>query len=409
MAAARKCASLLGSLLLCAGIAAAQTGPAEAPRQINDVHAVAAEFGSWMEEIERSGQVAGLAASIVSGDEVVLERGIGYADWNEHKPVTPETVFRVASLSKAFAATMAGVLVEEGALRWDLPVTTEMPTFTLADESASERLTVRDILSHRVGLPRNTHDLLLEQAEPYPLLVERLKEVPMTCPVGECYGYQNIAFSLIGDIIYARTGNFFHRLVEKRLFHPLGMDTATYGLAELQSASSWARPHVRARGGGFRSFIPNENYYRVAPAAGANASLRDLQKWLMAQMGNHPDVLSPELLAELHRPQVKTAREMQTSPWRRERLLAAEYALGWRVYDYAGQNLIFHAGAVQGYRALIGFLPEHEVGLVMMWNSETAIPVGLLPMFLDRVLGLPDVDWANIEKLKGQSLAGGSQ
>lgn len=409
MRATVRCAALAASLLLCMSSLTTHAGTTEGLRQINDIQAVAVDFESWMNEIERSGQVAGLAASIVSGDEVILERGIGYADWNEHKPVTPETVFRVASLSKAFAATLAGVLVEEGALRWDLPVTTEMPTFMLADESASERLTVRDILSHRVGLPRNTHDMLLEQSEPYPLLVNRLKDVPLTCPVGECYGYQNIAFSLIGDIIYARTGNFFHRSVEKHLFHPLGMDTATYGLAELQSSLSWARPHARTPGGGFRSFIPNENYYRVAPAAGANASLRDLQKWLMAQMGNNTDVLSTTLLAELHSPQVKTAREMQTSPWRRERLLDAEYALGWRIYDYAGENLIFHAGAVQGYRALIGFLPEHKVGLVMMWNSETAIPVGLLPMFLDRILGLPDVDWANIEKLKGQSLVGGSK
>ena len=159
----------------------------------------------------------------------------------------------------------------------------------------SQKLTVGDILSHRVGLPHNTYDNLLEQDEPYPLLVERLSEVPMACPVGECYAYQNVAFSLIGDVTYALTGDFFYHEVEKRIFHPLGMHDATYGRDSLEHSPRWARPHRRA-GRGWKPFMPNETYYRMPPAAGVNASLRDMEQWLIAQMGGHPDVLSPKLL-----------------------------------------------------------------------------------------------------------------
>lgn len=361
-----------------------------------DTAAVVADAGRWLDAVETSGQVAGLAVAIVKDDTVVLERVAGYADWSTQTPVTATTVFRLASLSKGFASALAALVVGEDRLRWDTRIAELLPTFTLADIEGSQRLTVRDILSQRVGLPSNTYDRLLEADEPYPLLVERLKEVPLVCSVGACYGYQNISFSLIGDVTYAATGDFFYHQVEKRLFHPLGMTTATYGRDGLENSASWARPHRRI-GDRFQSFQPKENYYRIAPAAGVNASIRDMEEWLIAQMGGRPGVLPLPILDQMHSPQIPTAHEQTTTPWRRGRLLAAHYGLGWRIFDYAGETMVFHAGAVQGYRGMVGFLPKYRFGIVMLWNSESPLPSGLLPMVMDRYLGLPSVDWAGIE------------
>jgi beta-lactamase class C len=374
----------------------------------SDALPVVAEFNHWVDQIEQSGNVSGLAVSIVHGDKVLLERGIGYADWKSREPITVDTVFRLASLSKGFATTLTGLLVEDGKMSWDTRITNVLPTFSLSDINSTQKLTLRDILSHRVGLPHNTYDNLIEGNEPYPLLVERLSEVPMACPAGDCYGYQNIAFSLIGDITYALTGDFFYHLVEKRLFHPLGMHTATYGRDALEHSKRWARPHRRA-GKEWKSFLPNETYYHMPPAAGANASVRDMQRWLVAQMGLRPDVLGPELLEDLHTPLVRTPKDMSSTPWRRGRLHDAEYALGWRVYDYAGERMIFHAGAVQGYRAMIGFLPKHQFGVVMLWNCESAAPSGLMPMLFDRYLGLPRVDWAGVGNVDLSTISGGDE
>ena len=361
----------------------------------NDMQPFMADLDRWLDQIESSGQVSGLALAVVQENEVVHERTLGYADWDNKEKVQAETVFRLASLSKAFATTLSGLLVEDGLLRWETRISSVLPTFALADLDSSNKLTVADILSHRVGLPHNTYDNLIEHDEPYPLLVERLATVPMACPVGECYAYQNIAFSLIGDITYALTGNFYYHEVEKRIFHPLGMSTATYGRDALENSPHWARPHRRT-GKNWKAFLPNETYYRMPPAAGVNASLRDMEKWLIAQMGGRPDVLSAELLNTLHTPLVETPRDLRSTPWRRGRLLDAQYALGWRVYEYAGEPLVFHAGAVQGYRAMIGFLPNRRVGLIMLWNCESAAPSGLMPMLFDRYLGLPQVDWAGV-------------
>lgn len=361
----------------------------------SDLQPLMVDLDKWVDQIEKRKQVSGLAVAVVRDSTVIHERTIGYADADSNEKMRTDTVFRLASLSKAFATSLSGLLVEDGLMDWDTKVANVLPTFSLSDEASSNRLTVADILSHRVGLPHNTYDSLLENDEPYPLLVERLGEVPMACPSGDCYAYQNVAFSLIGDITYALTGRFFYHEVEKRLFHPLGMQTATYGRDALEHSEHWARPHRRG-GKQWKAFLPNETYYRMPPAAGVNASLQDMEQWLIAQMGGRPDVLSPDLLKTLHAPLVETPHDLRSTPWRRSRLLDAQYALGWRVYEYAGEPLIFHAGAVQGYRAMIGFLPKRKLGMVMLWNCESAAPAGLMPMLFDRYLGLPTVDWAGV-------------
>ena len=416
--------ALLSALLLCLPPCAAQAAHSarkahraavRAPVSIpvvtgapRDAAATARDFNAWLDAAAASGQVSGLAAAVVKGDKVLLQRGIGYADASRSLPVTPDTVFRLASLSKAFASALAAMLVDDGMLSWDTHVANVLPSFELKNVNASSKLTVRDILSQRVGLPHNTYDRLLEQDEPYQVLVDRLKEVPLACDVGDCYAYQNITFALIGDITYAVSGDFFYHQVEKRLFHPLGMTTATYGKDALESSASWARPHAR-RGHDWTPFEIRESYYHVPPAAGVNASIKDMTQWLIAQMGKRPDVLTPKLLDTLHAPEVDTPTERRASPWRRARLRDAHYALGWRVFDYAGETLVYHAGAVHGYRAVIAFFPKYQFGGVMLWNCECALPMGMMPMLLDRYLGLPGTDWAGVDtgKRSGELMASG--
>ena len=344
------------------------------------------------ETVVQQSRIPGMAMAIVQDGKVVSARGYGVVDSRNPQPVGPDTVFRIASLSKAFAGTLSAILVSEGALSWDSPVSNQLPAFALRDVQGAQRLTVREILSHRVGLGYNTYDRDLEANQPYPLLAEKLSEAPMTCSPGDCYAYQNIAFSLVGDLVFATTGDFYSHQVEKRLFHPLGMYGATYGRDGLEASPSWARPHVRS-GGKWLAVRPKETYYRIPPAAGVNASVNDMAQWLIAQMGHRPDVLTPELLNEIQTPQVATPGEIRGAGWRRDRLTNAYYGLGWRIYDYSGHTLVFHGGAVQGYRAVAAFLPDRDIGVVILWNSESAMPNALLPTVIDRALGLPAHDW----------------
>lgn len=357
------------------------------------------EYSRWIDQLEASGHVSGLSTAIVSGKDVLLEKSIGLADVRTGEPVKPTTVFRVASLSKAFSSALAALLVQDGVVAWDTRLADVLTYFKLRNNHATESVTLRDILSHRTGLPHNTFDHKLEQDVSYQELVRELDKVQLACAVGQCYGYQNVAFSMFGDMVYAITGDFFNHQVVKRLFQPLHMETATYGRAALEDSESWAHPHVREHGH-YVTLVPKPNYYWVSPAAGVNASIRDMEKWLSAQMGEHPKVLSADVLAELHDPLVNTPGQTHSSRWRRVRLRSAGYALGWRVLDYSGHTLVFHAGAIEGYRAMIGFLPEYNVGVVILWNCSCKAPSGLMPMFLDRVLQLPAVNWANLSPAK---------
>lgn len=347
-----------------------------------------ATFESIAQQIVADQRVPGLAMAIVHNGEILSARGYGITDVSDAEPVDSHTVFRLASLSKGFAGTMAGLLVNNGTLRWDSHLTDYVPDFSMSQAGAAQQITVADILSHRVGLTNNAYDRDLERYVSYRDLSRKLATAPMKCAPGTCYAYQNVAFSLIGDIVFATTGDFYSQEVSRRLLKPLGMNDASLGLDGIESSARWAKPHVRGKGG-WVSVMPKSTYYEVAPAAGVNASASDMAQWLLAQTGHRPDVLPAPLLATLHAPLVDTPYQTRSSSWRRARLSSAGYGLGWRVYEYGGHRVVYHAGAVQGYRGMIALIPETDLGIVMLWNGESTLPTGLLPTMLDRALNIP--------------------
>ncbi|MEJ7746241.1 MAG: serine hydrolase domain-containing protein [Luteimonas sp.] len=354
------------------------------------------EFEMLAQELVANQRVPGLALAIVQNGRVLSARGYGITDMSAAEPVDAHTVFRLASLSKSFAGTMTGMLVNDGALRWDSKLVDFIPAFRMSNPAAAQQLTIADILSHRVGLTHNAYDRDIEGNADYHDLVQKLAYAPMTCAPGDCYAYQNVAFSMIGDVVFAATGQFFSENVQRRIFKPLGMNDASYGLEGIAASSRWAKPHIRG-GSGWVSRMPKPTYYRLPPAAGVNASIADLAQYLIAQTGHRPDVLPAPLLATLHAPVISTPSETRGSPWRRERVSSAGYGLGWRVYNYAGRELVFHGGAVQGYRGVMAMMPERDLGIAILWNSDSSLPSGLLPTILDRAVGLPAVAWIKRE------------
>lgn len=361
-----------------------------------------AEVEAMAQQLVANGRIPGLAVAIVQDGRILSARGYGVTDAHGGTPVDAHTVFRLASLSKSFAGTVTGILVNDGVLRWDSHLVDYVPDFKLSRPGAAEQVTVADLLSHRVGLTRNAYDRDLEANADVRSLTLRMANAPMTCAPGECYAYQNVAFSLIGDIVFAATGQFYSETVARRIFKPLGMHDASYGLEGLEASARWARPHVRGRGG-WVPVSPKPNYYRVAPAAGVNASISDMAQWLIAQSGHRPDVLPAPLLATLHTPLVQTPSELRGSGWRRARLGSAGYALGWRVFDYSGHQVVFHGGAVQGYRTAMAMLPDRDLGIAILWNSESALPSGLLPTVLDRALGITGGQWLDEDVMPEES------
>ncbi len=386
-------------LMLLAGSAQAADRPLPpvAPLNAAQVQALVNDLKLAGEAITDSGQVPALGIAVVTSSEVLLAEGFGVTEVRSGGSADANTVFRLASLSKTLTAGLLALLVQERFLNWTTPLEAYMPGVHFKNPQTAAELNLEQLLSHRTGLPHHTFDLRIEANEEFHALVDAFGTVTPKCRPGDCYAYQNVAFSLAGVVAEAATGDFIDVLMAKRLFLPLGMQNASMGRTALVNAESWARPHVRRRGR-WRAVDPLPTYYRLPAAAGANASPADLAIWLQALLGARPDVLDSKALAQIGETRIDTPTEIRGNGWRGVRLRQAGYGLGVRVFDYAGHRLIFHAGAVQGYRALMGVLPDNDFGVVVIWNSETSAPSGLFPTILDRRLQLAGQQWIKLPK-----------
>ena len=327
--------------------------------------------------------MVGLAVGAVEGGQVRFMKGYGVTLAGSADPVTPDTVFRWASLSKGVASALVVELSQEGRLSLDAPVASLNTSLTLPGDAG--RVTVADVLSHRVGLPHNAWDDRLEAGEDPKVLRALLGSLPPACPPGTCHAYQNIAYDTASEIVELTTGHPYADAARERVFAPLGMTSATIGRTGLEAAKSWARPHHQGR----RPAVVNDSYYRVPAAGGVNSSIRDLTRWMLAQMGEAPGALSPAVLQAMHQDRVATPPRRRRGP---SEPTDDAYGLGWRSFTYDGHRLIGHRGSVDGYVSLILFDPADKSGIVMLWNANDYRTARLEFEFFDRLYGLPFTD-----------------
>jgi beta-lactamase class C len=332
--------------------------------------------------------MVGMGVAVIENGEITFVQGYGTTTASGAEPVTPQTVFRWASLSKGVAATMIGLLADEGKLSLNEPVA-RFNTSLKLPANGEQLATVADILSHRVGLPHNSNDNKLEAGADPKALRASLASLSPACAPSTCHSYQNIAFDTSSEIVERVTGQRYVDEVRRRLFAPLGMQTASLTRAGLMSARSWARPHV-----GRTTVEVNDNYYRVPAAGGVNSSVMDLALWMRAQMGLAPQVLSERMLQTIQQARVNTGRRGTMFA----RVMGpSQYALGWRDYNYGGHWLVGHQGAVKGYRSTILFDPRTKSGVAVLWNSQSGRPSGVQLEVLEMLYGQPRNDWLKLD------------
>lgn len=329
-----------------------------------------AAFGEdFKAEVEKN-KIPGAAYAVVKGGRVVALKTMGSRAVDAELPVNSATVFRLASVSKTFAGELAAILAAEGKFSLDAPVLDYVPNLKFKTAGHASGLTVRHLLSHSSGITPNAYDNMLEDDWGLEKIIPRFDQLGAMCKPGECYGYQNILFSLIEPVIAQSTGETYGPLVSKRLLEPLDMDHASVGLESFLSTANRAEPHVFTRRDGWIRVLVEPNYYRVSPAAGVNASIEDMAKWVRAQMGHKSRVLSPELLESVTTKEVRTTRELNRRSWRRH-ISDAYYGLGWRIYSFGDDDVVLHSGAVRGYRAFISYSKDMDIGFVMLMNAQT--------------------------------------
>jgi beta-lactamase class C len=331
--------------------------------------------------------IPGGAYVIVKNKNIVALETFGHIDKSKSKKVNDSTVFRLASVSKPFAATLTTMLAQEQRLNLSDPITKYVPNFSLAKSGAAEKIQLKHLLSHSSGLMPNAYDNLLHENWSMDKIIDRFKRVKPICKPAQCYGYQNIAYGLLQPAIEASQSKNYSTLLQERIFSPLNMHNASVGIDVFLAKKNTAKPHVLRKrinthrkdknGHNIKQYVwstvkVEPDFYKVAPAAGINASITDLAKWLIANLGYNPEVLSANLLNELTTPRIKTKKDLRRKFWK-EHLTDAHYGYGWRIYQFEGYPIIYHSGWVSGFRADIGYSPDLDIGFALLINAESNV------------------------------------
>jgi CubicO group peptidase (beta-lactamase class C family) len=341
--------------------------------------------------------VPGVAVGIVQDGKVIYLKGHGRRAQGCMDPISPDTLFPIASCTKSFTTTAMAALVDEGKMAWDDPVKKHLGFFHLGgDPPLPDKLvTLRDLVCHRTGL--RSHDLLWYRA-PWDLqeLVKRAGRLPLDKPFKTAFQYQSTMFTAAGLAVASAAGTPWEEVVRSRLLSPLGMTHTVFTSTEARKAANYAFPHRLGPRGDVESidFYPLE---RPDPAGSLHASARDLVKWLDFQLGEGTvdgrRIVSAKTLAETHTPQIEIPMDEI------DRLMFPEtkrmsYGMGWVILDHRGVKLWAHAGAIDGFRAHFTLVPEHKIGIVLLNNlGQTKMNLALSHSLLDLLLNLPPRDW----------------
>jgi CubicO group peptidase (beta-lactamase class C family) len=347
-------------------------------------------FTQWADQARRDWRAPGLAIAIIQNGQVVLSEGLGVRDTTSGAPVTPDTLFAIGSCTKSFTTALLATLQESGALTFDAPVRSIIPTFKLKDAHATEHVTIRDMVTHRTGLPR--HDLLWYNATfSREDMVQRLAFLEPSRELRETWQYNNLMFLTAGFVSEVVTGKTWEAGVMERLMTPLGMTASNFSVDASQQAADFAQPY-EWRDDALRQ-MPFRNITQVGPAGSINSNLTDMIKWAGMHVSHGTwegrRVLSRESVAELHRPQM-----IMSDASLHPEIISIGYAMGWMVHAYRGQVMVEHGGNIDGFSALVTLLPGKSTAVVALTNMNgSPLPRIVTYHAIDRLLEAGGKDW----------------
>jgi CubicO group peptidase (beta-lactamase class C family) len=384
------------SLLLATASATASVA-AQQPTQRS---APAADFDAYVANAMKTFDAPGAAIAIVKDGKVVFAKGYGVRRLGSPTPIDTNTLFQIASNTKAFTTASLAMLVDEGKLKWDDPVTKYLPWFQLSDPYVTRELTVRDLITHRSGLGLGAGDLLwLHSNYSRDEMLRRMRYARVASSFRSKYAYDNVLYAAAGEVVAAASGKSWDEFVRERILQPLGMTDVLTGVAGLSANADMASPHSVIDGR--QQLISLDSVDVIAPAGGIIASVSDIAKWMIVQLdsgrvGNTRlwnaartrDMWSGQTIIPIAPPSVPALAPVTPN--------FSEYGLGWDLQDYRGHKIVTHTGGLGGMTSRTLLVPDARLGIIMLTNSETPL-INVIPFrAMDDMLGTPRLDWTAI-------------
>jgi CubicO group peptidase (beta-lactamase class C family) len=348
-------------------------------------------------------QVPGVAVAIIKDNKVVMSKGFGVVEHGKSAKVTSDTLFGIASNTKAMTAALLANLVDEGKLTWQTKVIDIIPEFQMPDAYVTREFTITDLLAHNSGLGLGAGDLMiwphtsLTNAD----ILKGLKYLPEVSSFRSEFAYDNLMYIIAGEVITRVTGKPWNEVIQERIFTPLGMHNtrATFSLIEKRNKNV-ARAHVPLND---ELNVVGGNFLEKFSSAGSVASsVNDMSLWLQAQLnkgayGSQIDGKSPRLFSAK---QSRTMWKAQTllsvsdKATQQDKTLFSAYGLGWFMKDYHGVKLIHHSGGILGMVSKVVLVPEEDLAMVILTNQQSGYAFNAIyHQILNEYLELPEKDW----------------
>jgi CubicO group peptidase (beta-lactamase class C family) len=376
-----------------------------------------AAIREYIEAARQDWRVPGIAVAVVQNDSLVMAEGFGVRHILTGERVDANTVFAIASNSKAFTATAIGLLVQEGKLSWDDPIINFLPDFQMYDPLATRKVTLRHMLAHKSGLGLWAGDLNWFNASvPREEIIRKIRYLKPVYDLGTGYAYSNLGFLTAGQVIPAVTDTSWDNFIVERFFKPLGMKRSNTSIRFLKDMDNVATPHLLHDG----ELLPYvyDNVDGAGPAAGINSTARDLGQWLRLQLAyghwQGRQMVDSSIIFATRRPQNLLTFSRKSLKFHHASHLIS-FGLGWIVKDYHGRLMVLHGGALTGMFSQVAFVPEEQLGVVVLTNLEDHnLQNALAHYLIDQFMGVETTDWSarylqsdreNRDRLQAQRVA----
>ena len=357
-------------------------------------------FDAYMEKVLKDWNAPGIGVGIVVNDKLVFAKGYGYRDYEKKLPITPKTLFPIASNTKLFTAVAAGFLVEEGKLTWNEPIRKSVPSIEFYNAELNNTVTLRDMLSHRTGITR--HDSIWYKSDySEKELFDRLKYLEPKEPLRQMFLYNNMMYAGVGEAIYLQSGKPWTDFVREKILKPLEMNSTVYTIADMLKQPDYGVPFTERRDTTEIYKIPYYEETNGLAAAGAIISnIDDLSHWLIALMNKGTyggkSVLPEKVLQATLEPSIalpNTAGEIR-GWWEN---LNPAYGMGRQTSVYRGHPITYHGGDLPGFHSQISFMPNEHIGVIVFVIGNHLAPLynPISYNIYERLLGMDQTPWTD--------------
>lgn len=366
-------------------------------KSAQELKKILADFDEYAKKTQKQWNIPGMSVCIVVGNDVVYKKSFGVRQIDEAEKVNNQTIFQIASCTKAFTTALVAILVDRGYLDWDDKVIDYLPDFRLDNKKISDQMTIEDLLAQYSGLPSYSQHLMMLFGYDTDYVIKSMRYIKPTGQFKKTFSYQNNMYLVMGEIIKKVTGKTWDYNVKEFIFKPLAMGSSSADYKSFVRSKNRAFGHYYS-GGKLKTFsddLPYNNWpYAFAPASGINSNIDDMSQWLLFLV-NDATSFGWQLISNENYEKLFTSRVFINTSSSANK---SYYCLGWKCMEYEPENIMWHAGTTDGEGAYVSFMRDKKIGMVVLMNLPNGrMADALAKKFYDAYLENPEINWSAVK------------